>query len=52
MTSVAAGLGYTAPAVVGAGLSAAGIGVLAVSFGLERRDRRRVAPDEPERQAA
>ena len=49
---IAAGLGYTAPAVVGAALSAAGIGVLAVSFGLERRDRRRVAPDEPERQAA
>ena len=41
---IAAGLGYTAPAVVGAGLSAAGLGVLAVSFGLERRDRRQVAP--------
>jgi len=49
---IAAGLGYTAPAVVGAGLSAAGLGVLAVSFGLERRDRRQLAPREPERRAA
>ena len=38
---IAAGFGYTAPAVVGAVLSAAGLGVLAVSFGLERRDRHR-----------
>ena len=39
---IAAGFGYTAPAVVGAALSAAGLLVLAVSIGLERRDRRRV----------
>ena len=49
---IAAGLGYTAPAVVGAGLSAAGLGVLAVSLGLERRDRRRAADAPDERQAA
>ena len=48
---IAAGLGYTAPAVVGAALAAAGLGVLAVSVGLERRVRRR-DPVEPERQAA
>lgn len=34
---IAAGLGYTAPAVVGAGLSVAGLGVLAMSVWLERR---------------
>jgi MFS transporter, DHA1 family, inner membrane transport protein len=37
---ITAGLGYTAPAVVGAGLAAAGLVVLAFSIGLERRDRR------------
>ncbi len=40
---IAAGLGYTAPAAVGAVLSAAGLGVLAVSLGLDRRDGRRAA---------
>ena len=49
---IAAGLGYTAPAVVGAGLSAAGLGVLAVSLGLERRDRRRAVEAQDEREAA
>ena len=34
---IAAGLGYTAPAVVGAALSLAGLAVLAVSIWLERR---------------
>jgi DHA1 family inner membrane transport protein len=34
---IAAGLGYTAPAVVGAALSALGLGVLAWSVALERR---------------
>jgi DHA1 family inner membrane transport protein len=37
---IAAGLGYTAPAVVGAGLAAGGLVVLALSYGLERRARR------------
>lgn len=37
---IAAGFGFTAPAVVGALLSAAGLVVLAVSVGLERRTRR------------
>lgn len=46
---IAAGYGWTSPAVVGAVLSAAGLVVLAGSIGLERRDRRSVdAPaDEP-----
>ena len=34
---IAAGLGYTAPALVGAGLAVAGVAVLAVSVGLDRR---------------
>lgn len=34
---IAAGLGYTAPAVVGALLAVGGLGVLAVSWALERR---------------
>jgi DHA1 family inner membrane transport protein len=49
---IAAGFGYTAPAVVGAVLSAAGLLVLAVSIGLERRDRRRVAVPVEQPQAA
>jgi DHA1 family inner membrane transport protein len=40
---IAAGFGWTSPAVLGAVLSAAGLVVLAVSIGLERRGRRRVA---------
>lgn len=40
---IAAGLGYTAPAVVGAGLSVAGLGVLGVSVWLDRRTGRREA---------
>ena len=49
---IAAGFGYTAPAVVGAALSAAGLLVLAVSIGLERRDRRRSAEPVEQPQAA
>jgi DHA1 family inner membrane transport protein len=49
---IAAGFGYTAPAVVGAALSAAGLLVLAVSIGLERRDRRRPAEPVEQPQAA
>jgi DHA1 family inner membrane transport protein len=49
---IAAGFGYTAPAVVGAALSAGGLMVLAVSIGLERRDRRRVAEPVVQPQAA
>ncbi|MEO7979477.1 MAG: MFS transporter [Sporichthyaceae bacterium] len=41
---IAAGYGWTSPAVVGAVLSAAGLVVLAASITLERRDRGRVAP--------
>lgn len=46
---IAAGFGWTSPALVGAVLSAAGLVVLAGSIGLERRDRRRpdAAVDEP-----
>jgi DHA1 family inner membrane transport protein len=46
---IAAGFGWTSPAVVGAVLSAAGLVVLAGSIGLERRDRQRpdVPADEP-----
>jgi DHA1 family inner membrane transport protein len=46
---IAAGFGWTAPAVVGAGLSAAGLVVLSASIRLEHRDRRRpdVQADEP-----
>jgi DHA1 family inner membrane transport protein len=42
---IAAGFGWTSPAVVGAALSLGGLVVLAFSIGLERRDRRR--PDLP-----
>ena len=45
---IAAGLGYTAPAVVGAGLSGAGLVVLAGSIALERRTRRRPPAVEPQ----
>ncbi len=45
---IAAGYGYTAPAVVGAGLSAAGLVVLAVSIALERRSRRMPSALEPQ----
>jgi DHA1 family inner membrane transport protein len=38
---IAAGYGWTSPAVVGAMLSAGGLVVLAVSIGLDRRDRHR-----------
>jgi DHA1 family inner membrane transport protein len=38
---IAAGYGWTSPAAVGAVLSAGGLVVLAVSIGLERRDRQR-----------
>ncbi len=41
---IAAGYGWTSPAVVGAVLSAAGLVVLAGSIRLERRDRGRVVP--------
>ncbi len=46
---IAAGFGWTSPAVVGAALSLGGLAVLAGSIGLERRDRRRadVPVDEP-----
>jgi MFS transporter, DHA1 family, inner membrane transport protein len=37
---IAAGLGYTAPAVVGALLAVVGLGVLTTSVELERRDTR------------
>ena len=36
---IAAGYGYTAPAVVGAALALAGLGVLTVSYVLEQRTR-------------
>jgi DHA1 family inner membrane transport protein len=50
---IAAGLGYTAPAVVGAALSAGGLVVLAVSVALERRQRRQAdRDDEDDAQAA
>lgn len=43
---IAAGHGWTAPAVVGAGLSVLGLGVVVASHALERRDARRAAlPD-------
>lgn len=42
---IAAGFGWTSPALVGAVLSAAGLVVLGGSIGLERHDRRR--PDVP-----
>ena len=41
---IAAGLGYRAPSVVGAGLAAAGLVPLAVSAFLRRRDRRTPVP--------
>jgi DHA1 family inner membrane transport protein len=37
---IAAGLGYTAPSLVGAGLAVLGLGVLAVSAALRRRELR------------
>jgi DHA1 family inner membrane transport protein len=49
---IAAGLGYTAPAVVGAGLSAAGLVVLAVSVVVERSGRRPVREVVAEPEAA
>lgn len=45
---IAAGWGLRAPAVVGAGLSLAGLAVLAVSATLHRRDASRGTVDEPE----
>jgi DHA1 family inner membrane transport protein len=39
---IAAGLGYTAPSLVGAGLAVLGLGVLAVSGALRRRETRAV----------
>jgi MFS transporter, DHA1 family, inner membrane transport protein len=36
---IAAGYGYTSPALVGSGLAAVGLVVLAVSIGLDRRER-------------
>ncbi|GAB2912663.1 MFS transporter [Rhodococcus aerolatus] len=45
---IAAGLGFRAPALLGAGLAVAGLGVLAVSVAVQRRsDRREVAVREP-----
>jgi DHA1 family inner membrane transport protein len=41
---IAAGWGYRAPSLVGAGLAVAGLGVLAVSVHLHRRDPRPLAP--------
>ncbi len=41
---IAAGLGYTAPSWVGAGLSVAGLAVLALSVLVHRRDMRAAAP--------
>jgi DHA1 family inner membrane transport protein len=49
---IAAGLGYRAPSVVGAGLAAAGLVPLAVSAALRSRGRRapaRTVPSVPER---
>jgi len=40
---IAAGFGYTAPAVVGAGLAIAGIAVLATSVAMQRRTDARLA---------
>ncbi len=37
--TVAAGLGYTSPAIVGVGLSIAGLLIALASFGLDRRRR-------------
>ncbi|MBB2985090.1 MFS transporter [Terracoccus luteus] len=39
-----AGYGYGAPSLVGAGLAVLGVGIAALSAGLERRDRRRGVP--------
>ncbi|MDO9396019.1 MAG: MFS transporter [Herbiconiux sp.] len=39
--AIAAGLGYTAPAFVGVALAALGLAALALSYGVERRTRRR-----------
>jgi DHA1 family inner membrane transport protein len=44
---IAAGLGYTSPAVVGALLAVAGLAVLGVSVRVERRDRLREPVAEP-----
>ena len=44
---IAAGLGWTAPAVVGALLAVAGLGVLMVSTALERQTERRAEPVTP-----
>ena len=41
---ITAGFGYTAPALVGAGLAVAGIGVLVVADRLERRTARAAVP--------
>jgi DHA1 family inner membrane transport protein len=41
---IAAGWGYRAPSLVGAGLAVAGLGVLAISVHLHRRDPRPLAP--------
>jgi len=48
---IAAGLGYRAPSVVGAGLAAAGLVPLAVSAGLHRRERRPVPAVLPQTEA-
>jgi DHA1 family inner membrane transport protein len=45
---IAAGLGWTAPAVVGAALSAGGLLVVGWSFALERRDRQALPRLEPQ----
>ena len=42
---IAAGWGYRAPSLVGAGLAVAGLGILAVSVALHRRDRPRPRVD-------
>ena len=44
---IAAGFGYTAPALVGAALALAGLGVLAVSVLMQRRTDRGVPTDAP-----
>ena len=48
---IAAGYGYTAPSWVGAGLSVAGLLVLAVSLGVHRQEVRRAAGSAPAAQA-
>lgn len=42
---IAAGLGYTSPALVGAALAGAGLAVVAVALGLERRGRVAAGPE-------